>query len=153
MSTALTYLRESRHRLNLTIRSRVLVHRILFEGNRARGVEVESGGEIFTVDGDQVVLCAGAVASPQILMLSGIGPAKYLQDMGLPVVKDVPGVGQNLRDHPLCSVRVKTKPDFPLNPNAPRIQIGLRYTASGSDTRNDMQILPSSFSTPLGETP
>ena len=153
MSTALTYIDGSRHRLNLTTRPNVLVHRILFEGHRARGVEVESGGEMFTIDGEQIVLCAGAVASPQTLMLSGIGPAAYLEEMGLPVVRDLPGVGQNLRDHPLCAVRVKTKADFPLNPYAPRIQTVLRYTATESELRNDMQILPSSFSTPLGGNP
>ena len=153
MSTALTYITNNRHRLNFTIRGNVLVNRILFDGNRACGAEVESGGETFTVDSDQVVLCGGAVASPQILMLSGVGPAGHLQEMGVPIVHDLPGVGQNLRDHPLCAVRVKTKPDFPLDAEAPRIQTVLRYTASGSDLRNDMQILPSSFSTPLGGDP
>ena len=153
MSTALTYIADNRHRLNFTIRGNVLVKRILFDGNRACGVEVESGGETFTVDADQVVLSAGAVASPQILMLSGVGPAAHLREMGVPVVHDLPGVGQNLRDHPLCAVRVKTRPDFPLDAEAPRIQTVLRYTASGSDLRNDMQILPSSFSTPLGGDP
>ena len=153
MSTALTYINENRHRLNLTIRGNVLVRRILFDGTRACGVEAESGGEIFTIESDQIVLSAGAVASPQILMLSGVGPAGHLQQMGVTLVKDLPGVGQNLRDHPLCAVRVKTKPGFPLDPNAPRIQTVLRYTATGSELFNDMQILPSSFSTPLGGDP
>ena len=153
MSTALTYLRESRHRLNLTIRANALVRRILFDGPRASGIEVESGGENFVVEGEQIVLSAGAVASPQILMLSGIGPADHLQELGVPLVKNLPGVGRNLRDHPLCAVRVKTKPGFSLDPDAPRIQTMLRYTAAGSDLVNDMQILPSSFSTPLGGDP
>ena len=153
MSTALTYLSATRHRVNLTIRPNVMVQRILLDDTRAVGVEAESGGETFVIECEQVVLCAGAVASPQILMLSGIGPTGHLQEMGIPVVKDLPGVGKNLRDHPLCSVRVKTKSGFPLDPNAPRIQNVLRYTATGSDLRNDMQILPSSFSTPLGGDP
>ncbi len=158
MSTALSYINNNRHRLNFTIRANVLVRRILFDSGstgspRAVGVEVESGGEVFTVEANQVVLCAGAVASPQILMLSGVGPAAHLQEMSLQVVKDLPGVGQNLRDHPLCAVRVKTKPEFPLDAEAPRIQTVLRYTAEGSGLRNDMQILPSSFSTPLGGDP
>ena len=153
MSTALTYININRHRLNLTIRPNTLVRRILFDGTRASGVEVESGGEIFIVEGDQIVLSAGAVASPQILMLSGVGPAGYLTEMGVPLIKELPGVGQNLRDHPICAVRVKTKPGFPLDPEAPRIQTVLRYTASRSDLFNDMQILPSSFSTPLGGDP
>ena len=100
MSTSLTYLGATRHRLNLTVRSNVMVQRILLEGTRAVGVEAESGGETFAIECEQVVLCAGAVASPQILMLSGIGPMGHLQEMGIPVVKDLPGVGKNLRDHP-----------------------------------------------------
>ena len=122
----------------------------MFDGTRANGVEVESGGDMFQLEAEQIVLCSGAIASPQILMLSGIGPAEQLGRLGIRVVKDAPGVGKNLRDHPLVPVRVRVKDDFPLDPAAPRIQTVLRYTASGSDARNDMQIFPSSFSTPLG---
>ncbi|MDA1127988.1 MAG: mycofactocin system GMC family oxidoreductase MftG [Chloroflexi bacterium] len=153
MSTALSYINPNRHRLNLTIRPNVLVRRILIEDGKATGVEVESGGEVFRMEAEEIVLSAGAIASPQILMLSGVGPAKHLEDKGITVVKDVPGVGKNLRDHPLVPVRVKTKDEFPLDPNAPRMQAVLRYTASGSEHRNDMQIFPSSFSTPLGGDP
>ena len=153
MSTALTYVNPNRHRLNLTIRANVRVRRILFDGLRATGVEAESGGDTFQVEGEQIVLCSGAIASPQLLMLSGVGPAEELQRLGIGVIKDLPGVGQNLRDHPLVPVRVRVTDDFPLDPTAPRIQTVLRYTASGSDARNDMQIFPSSFSTPLGGDP
>jgi choline dehydrogenase len=125
----------------------------LFDGTRATGVEVESGGDTFQLEADQIVLCSGAIASPQLLMLSGIGPAEQLGRLGIRVVKDAPGVGKNLRDHPLVPVRVRVKEDFPLDPAAPRIQTVLRYTANGSDARNDMQIFPSSFSTPLGGDP
>ena len=81
-----------RHRLNLTIRANCTVHRLEFEGNRATGVVVESGGEVFTVKGDQIILSAGAVGSPQILMLSGVGPAEHLEEIGIPLVHDLPGV-------------------------------------------------------------
>jgi choline dehydrogenase len=114
---------------------------------------VESGGEIFTVEAEQIVLCAGAVASPHLLMLSGVGPAEHLSSLGIPVVKDLPGVGQNLRDHPLVPIRARVKEDFLLDPTGPRMQTLLRYTASGSEYRNDIQIFPSSFSTPLGGDP
>ncbi|GIT44910.1 MAG: hypothetical protein Ct9H300mP11_28460 [Chloroflexota bacterium] len=106
--------------------------RILFEGKRARfPVEAESGGEVFTVEGDQIVVCSGAVASPQLLMLSGIGPAEHLNSMGIDVVHDSPGVGQNLRDHPSAAVLYQATGDRP-DVQAPVIQVGLRYTVEGS---------------------
>jgi choline dehydrogenase len=150
MSTALTYLSAQRHRLNLTIRANVMVHRILFEGKTATGVRVESGGEVFDIEAEQIILSAGAMASPQILMLSGIGPADHLREMGIPVVHELPGVGQNLRDHPLVAVLMSVKDEFPQDPLAPRTQTGIRYTATGSPDRNDMQIMASNFSSPIG---
>ena len=150
MSTALTFLSAVRHRLNLTVRSGVVVRRILFEGKKAVGVQVESGGEVYQVEADQIVLCAGAMASPQILMLSGVGPADHLREMDIPVVHELPGVGQNLRDHPIVAVICDVRDDHEQDPLAPRTQTGLRYTATGSPDRNDMQISASSFSTPIG---
>ena len=79
MSTALTYLNPERHRLNLTIRPNVLVQRVVFEGNRAIGVAVESGGDQFTLEADEIILSSGAIASPQLLMLSGVGPREHLR--------------------------------------------------------------------------
>ena len=147
MSTALGYLDQARHRLNLTIRADCLVHRIVMEGPQATGVEVESGGERFVIEADQVILSAGAIGSPQLLMLSGVGPAEHLHDLGIPVIKDLPGVGQNLRDHPSAWVTWRTKEGFPLDGMAPRTQIALRYTAQDSDLRNDMKISMQSFAT------
>ena len=153
MSTALTYINPNRYRLNLTIRANVLVTHIQFDGRKATGVEVESGGEVFAVEGEQIILSAGSIASPQLLMLSGIGPADHLRSLGIPVVHDLPGVGQNLRDHHMVSVRLQVKDDFPMDPNLPRNQVGLRYTATGSSIRNDVQITPSAYSTPMGGDP
>ena len=150
MSTALTFLSAVRHKLNLTVKANVVVRRILFEGKKAVGVEVESGGEVFQVESDQIVLSAGAMASPQILMLSGVGPAEHLREMGIPVVHELPGVGQNLRDHPIVALICDVRDDHPQDPLAPRTQCALRYTATGSPDRNDMQITASSFSTPIG---
>jgi len=144
-SAAIAYLNPSRHRLNLTVKANVLAHRVLFEGDQAVGVEVESGGETFTVEGSEIILCAGGIASPQLLLLSGVGPAGHLAEHGIPLVKDLPGVGQNLRDHPLVTVELEPKDGIKLATVEPRIQSGLRYTAEGSDTRNDMQLFPSSF--------
>ena len=147
MSTALGYLDQARHRLNLTIRPNCTVHRIIFEGNRATGVELESGGEKFVVEGDEIILSSGAIGSPQILMLSGVGPADHLRSLGIPVVLDKPGIGQNMRDHPGVWVTWRTKPGFDLDGLAPRMQLTLRYTAQDSDLRNDMKISMQSFAT------
>ena len=141
MSMALTYLEQARHRLNLTVRGGVTARRILFEGKRAVGVEAESGGEVFTVEGDQIVVSGGAIGSPHLLLLSGVGPAEHISSFGIDVVHDLPGVGQNLRDHPSAAVLYMAageKPDV----QAPVIQVGLRYTVEGSDLRNDMQLSP-----------
>lgn len=145
ISTALGYLPTARHRLNLTIRSDCHVRRLIFDGKRATGVEVESGGETFVVEANEIVMSCGTVANPQILMLSGVGPAEHLAEHGIPVVHDLPGVGQNLSDHPLIFITFRTKEGFPLDGLAPRLQIGLRYTASGSPLRNDMLLWPMNF--------
>ncbi len=146
MSMALTYIAPVRHRLNLTIRPNVQVNRIVLEGRRAGGVEVASGGDTFVVEGGEIVLCAGAVASPQLLMLSGLGPARQLRELGIPVAAELPGVGQNMRDHPNTTVRFRVKDGVPEDPNAMRA-LRLRYTATGSATPHDMILSPASLNT------
>ena len=140
MSTAMTYLRNVRNKLNLTIRSDVLVHKILFQGNKACGVLVESGGERFEVYSDLVILSGGAINSPQVLMLSGVGPSEHLETLGINVVRDLPGVGQNLRDHPAVFMQYESLVVMPQY--TPPLQIGLRYTTSRSKFLNDMQVRP-----------
>jgi choline dehydrogenase len=141
ISTAIAYLNPARHRLNLTVRGDVLAYRLLFEGKRAIGVEAESGGEVFRVYGEQILVCSGAIASPQLLLLSGLGPTEQLRSLGIPVVHHLPGVGQNLRDHPAVFLLFQAN-GVPSDPNAPPIQVGLRYTTPGSLTRNDIQMSP-----------
>ena len=141
MSMAINYLDIARHRMNLTIRGGVTARRVIFDGTRAVGVEAESGGEVFTMEADEIIVSSGAVASPQLLMLSGVGPAEHLRSLGIPVVNDSPGVGKNLRDHPAASVLYLAKGEKP-DVQAPVIQVGLRYTVEGSDLRNDMQLSP-----------
>ena len=149
ISTALGYLSQARHRLNLTIRPDCMAHRILFDGKRAVGVEVESGAERFTVEGEQIVLSAGAICSPQLLMLSGIGPAEHLGSLGIPVVADLPGVGRNMRDHPSVPVTFGTREGVPQDALGPKAQVALRYTDEGSHLRNDMMIIMISFASRL----
>ena len=147
MSTAVTYLDACRHRLNLTIRANVSVQRIVFGGGtegspKAVGVEVESGGERFVVEGEEVILSAGAIASPQLLLLSGVGPAEELRPLGIEPVRDLPGVGRGMKNHPSVSIVYRSDPSHHLAPNAPRNQVGLRFTAEGSSMRNDIQVQP-----------
>ena len=93
---------------------------------------------------DEIVLCGGAVSSPHLLMLSGLGPAAHLRAHGIAVVRDVPGVGQNLRNHPSVGVRALAADGFAMDAGAPRNQVSLRCTARGSSARNDLQITPTS---------
>ena len=138
-STAIGFLSMARHRINLTIRPNCTTRRVLFDDTRATGVEVESGGESFVVNGDEIILSAGPIGSPHLLMLSGIGPADQLAEHGISLVKDVPGVGQNLRDHPTVHVSWRAQPDVPAPPQEVGPQkVALRYTAPGSDIKNDM---------------
>ena len=146
-STSLGYLNMARHRVNLNIRPNCAVRRVLFEGKRAVGVEVESGGQRFTIEGAEIILCSGAIGSPHLLMLSGIGPEDQLRDAGIPTRHALSGVGQNLRDHPHIFVTWRTQDTHPLDAFAPRIQMALRWTAEGSDLRNDMMIFMQSFAT------
>jgi len=140
-STALGYIDPARNRLNLTLRSDCTVYRVLFEGKRAVGVEVESGGEVFNVYGDEIILSGGSIGSSQLLMLSGIGPASHLSEIGIPVIHDLAGVGQNLRDHPQVSVTWKVKDTYEHDRSGVRGgAMAIRYTAEGSDLHNDMLI-------------
>ena len=139
MSMSLAYLSQARHRLNLTIRANAPARRILFDGNRAAGVEVEGGGERMTVLGNEIILSSGGIASPQLLMLSGVGPAAPLADVGIDVVRELPGVGRNLRDHPMAMALYEYQGELPDDTEA-MIQSLLRYTTEGSATRDDMHI-------------
>ena len=152
VSTALSHLSQARHRLNLTVRGNVLARRVIFEGNRAVGMEVESGGEVFTVESDQIILCSGGLRSSHLLLLSGVGPSDHLQGFGIRVVKDLPGVGQNLRNHPSVGVQLMAKEGVALVTDNPGTRIALRYTSEGSRYPNDVMISTSSvFASLSGE--
>jgi choline dehydrogenase-like flavoprotein len=99
-STASAYLRPARARSNLTVRLNTPTLKILVENRRAVGVEVGSSGGVETLRAErEVILCSGAIGSPRLLQLSGIGPANALAAAGVPVVHDLPGVGGNMQDH------------------------------------------------------
>jgi choline dehydrogenase len=99
-SAAVGYLKPVLNRPNLTLRTDVTVKRIIVEKGRARGVELIENGSVSRVDADrEVILTAGAIGSPKLLMLSGVGPAAHLKSVSVPVVHDLAGVGQNFHDH------------------------------------------------------
>ena len=154
VSTAIGYLAPARIRPNLTIKPNSFVHRILFDGKRASGVEYENAdGSIETIQAGLIILCAGALKSPQILMHSGIGPTDQLNQFGIELVGEEPGVGQNLSDHPALSVVCEAKDRGLIDHDKPIIQTILRYTAEGSSKRNDLQIEQLSFAGKPGGPP
>jgi choline dehydrogenase len=144
ISAAEAYLTpDVRARASLTIRPHTLVRRIVIRNRRVTGIEVETRGRVHTIPARDVVLCAGAIATPGLLLRSGIGPRRDVERLGVDLVADVPAVGARLLDHPGCAIFLRPKRgvqrfDHPL------IQTVLRMTSSGSDCPNDLQIQPGS---------
>ncbi|MEZ2389386.1 choline dehydrogenase [bacterium RCC_150] len=99
LSASRAYLRPHRNRPNLTIRTRSHVAKINFDGTTATGVSYRRNGKIHNVDAQEVVLCGGAINTPQLLQLSGVGNPEHLKSLGIQPVVDLPGVGENLQDH------------------------------------------------------
>ena len=99
LSAARAYLHPVMHRPNLEVLTRTFVNRVIFEGNRATGVEYRGPGGTDTADGTNVILCGGAFNTPQLLQLSGVGKAADLRKLDIEVVHDLPGVGEHLQDH------------------------------------------------------
>ena len=104
-------------RKNLTIKTRHQVNKVIFEGDKAVGVEVRVGKKVVEYRGHETILCGGAINTPQVLQLSGIGPSELLNRLGIPVVKDLPGVGQNLQDHLEVYIQHACKKPITMNPN------------------------------------
>lgn len=140
ISTALGYLETARKRSNLTIRPRSLVSRLLFDRNQAVGAELANGER---VAGKRVVLAAGAIGSPAILLRSGIGPAKDLRNLGIAVRLDCPGVGAKLWDHAAVPVYLRPKPGQCLPGRDARFQVMATFSAEGSSEPDDMQLVMS----------
>ena len=157
VSTNDGYLEPARERANLTVVGGALVDRVAFEGDsveggtgkrrRAVGVRVVGvdgltgrEGDGTVLHGREVLLCAGAVHSPAILMRSGIGPAKVLEAAGAGKVVDLPGVGQNLRDHPTVGMHLRLRPEARADgPHARRTNCCVRYSSGLAGAgRNDM---------------
>jgi len=116
LSSARAYLHPVMKRKNLTVKTRAMVTKVIFEGKRAVGVEVVIKGKKQIINGNEVILCGGAINTPQILQLSGIGNAKELKNMGIEVVQDLPGVGENLQDHLEVYVQYACKEPVSMQP-------------------------------------
>lgn len=114
-STSQAFLTPVRHRRNLQVQANALVERILLEGTRVTGVRFRVHGQIHEVHAPEIVLSAGAINSPQLLMLSGIGDPQALQPHGLRPLHALPGVGQNLQDHVYAHCLVSVEDAFSLN--------------------------------------
>src|SRR6204780_436461 len=133
-STAVAYLRPAKGRHNLRVETAALAQRILFEGRRARAVEYRQAGALRTARArKEILVSSGAYNSPQLLQLSGVGPAGLLQKHGVDVVFDAPGVGRDLQDHLQVRVIMRCSQRITLNDivNHPvrRVMAGVRYAA------------------------
>jgi choline dehydrogenase-like flavoprotein len=130
-STAVGYLHPVRNRANLRVVTGAHTRKVLFEGTRAVGVAFRQGGADHVVRArKEVILCGGAIGSPQMLMLSGVGPAGPLSALGIPVVHDLAGVGRDLQDH--YSAAIKLKCNFPITVNDV-MQSNFRKVKAGLD--------------------
>ena len=117
LSAARAYLHPVMHRKNLTVTTRALVHRVLFEGTRATGVEFSRRrGGAQQVTAGEVILCGGAFNSPQLLQLSGVGDAAVLGALGIPVINNLPAVGMHMQDHLEVYVQYSCKQPVSLQP-------------------------------------
>ena len=143
LSASRAYLHPVMDRPNLSLVTRAHITRILFEGRRAVGVEYRKGRRLRRAEASELILCGGAINSPQTLMLSGIGPARHLESFGIGVVADLPGVGQNLQDHLEVYIQHASKQPVSLQPYLARWRmpwIGLQWLfRTGPATSNHFE--------------
>jgi choline dehydrogenase len=138
ISTAIAYLEAARKRTNFTVRPGSMVNKVLFDGNRAAGVELVDGTQI---SAKNIVLAAGAIGSPAILLRSGIGPARDLREFGIALRVDLPGVGARVWDHAAVPVYLRPRPGQCVRGRDPRFQMMATFTAEGSRDPDDMQLV------------
>ncbi|MGW4478871.1 mycofactocin dehydrogenase MftG [Rhodococcus triatomae] len=140
VSTADAYLVPHADRPNLRVHAGVRAVRLVLDGTRVVGAEVEEGGRMRLLRAGTVVLCAGAVGTPHLLMHSGIGPAQQLSRLGLPVVLDRPGVGQGLEDHPEATLAYRPAGSLPYRPDRAVLEVVLET--------DDLELRP--YTAPFG---
>ena len=118
LSAATAYLQPAMRRRNLEVRTSALVTSITFDGRRATGVEYRAGGGHHRIEAGEVILAGGAINTPQLLQLSGVGEAGLLRSLGIELVQDLPGVGQNLQDHLEVYVQHASSQPVSMQPHA-----------------------------------
>jgi choline dehydrogenase len=144
-STAHAYVEPARGRANLTVATRAMAHRILFEGNRAAGIQYAQGADRIDAKARrEVIVSGGAFNSPHLLMLSGIGPADDLRRLGIAVQADLPGVGSNLHDHPLVYMKFRVTEPISLSRYTRldrKLGLGARWllTKTGTGASNNVE--------------
>ncbi|SHO61870.1 choline dehydrogenase [Algoriphagus zhangzhouensis] len=131
-------------RKNLHVETQATVLRILFEGKKAVGVEYKQGGKIKQVYGKEIISCGGAINSPQLLQVSGVGNAEHLKSLGIPVVHDLPGVGEDLQDHLEVYVQWACKKPVSMYPSlspwrAPKIGFDWLFRKKGVGASNHFE--------------
>ncbi len=144
LSAARAYLHPVLGRANLTLHTRAFTTKILFDGTRATGVEYRHRGQLHTATAGEIILCGGSVNSPQLLQLSGVGPAAVLEQAGVPVVHDLPGVGENLQDHLEVYVQYGSKQPVSVAPalkmrNRPMVGAKWLFLRSGPGATNHFE--------------
>jgi choline dehydrogenase len=145
-SATVAYLYPAMHRSNLTVQTKAQATRLLLEGTRVVGVEYLQDSTLQTAKAEQeVIVSSGAFASPKLLMLSGIGPAEHLKEHEIPVVVDLPGVGQNLQDHVLIRMGYECSQEQPVPDVITEVGFFTHSRSGMEDTAPDLQFLISTF--------
>ena len=144
LSAARAYLHPVMDRANLTVETRAFVSRLVLDGLRATGVEWTRGSTTHRADAGEVILCGGAIATPQILQLAGIGPANVLEAAGVKVVHELPGVGENLQDHLEVYIQHGSKLPVSVAPallwyNKPRVGFQWLFQHKGEGASNHFE--------------
>jgi choline dehydrogenase len=142
INTGIAYINPVRNRQNLTVEGDSYVRRVLFKGSRAVGVEVLRNGAVINIEANEIVLSAGAVKTPHILLLSGLGPENELNQFHIPVIKHLPGVGKDFSDHPNLAISWRSQVPLVDYGTAQSMAGVLNFTASGSPSSGDLEILP-----------
>lgn len=144
MSASQAYVEPIKHRKNLNVTTQAMVLRVLFDGKKAIGVEYKKGGKVEKVYGKEIISCGGAINSPQLLQVSGVGNADHIKSLGIPVVHDLPGVGENLQDHLEVYVQWACKKPVSMYPalspwRAPKIGFDWLFRKKGIGATNHFE--------------